>query len=88
MDVTYAGKKVMFNLKIQPTEEPALNSTSSSEIHSGFNLMDCPRIVHRAGVLLRQREFGLVHAMSKLKHDADNHARKTGDQNVEQQHRP
>src|ERR1700752_2587716 len=78
----------MFDLKIQPTEEPTLDSTPSSEIHSGFDLMDCPCIFHRAGVLLRQWELSLFNAMRKLKHNADNHARKPGYQNVEQQHHP
>jgi len=73
----------MFDLKIQPTQEPALDSAASSEIHSGFDLMDRPGIFHRAGVMLRQWELGLFNAMSKLKHDADNHARKPNCQNVE-----
>src|SRR5690349_4730422 len=50
--------------------------------------MDCPRIFHRAGLLLGQWEFGLFNAMSKLKHNTDNHARETGYQNVEQEHYP
>src|SRR6185503_15623837 len=75
--VTYAREKVMFDLKIQPTEEPTLDSTSSSEIHSGFDLMDRPRIFHRACVLCRHRELGLFNAMSKLKHNANDHTRKT-----------
>jgi len=78
----------MFNLKIQPTEEPALHSTASSEIYSSFDLMDRPSIFHRAGALLRQWELCLFNAMRKLKHNADNHARKRGYQNVEQQHYP
>ena len=78
----------MFDLKIQPSEEPTLNSAASSEIHSGFDLMDRPGIFHRAGVVLRQWELGLFNAMSKLKHNAHNHARKTGYQNVEQEHYP
>jgi hypothetical protein len=78
----------MFDLKIQPAEEPTFNSTASSEIHSGFDLMDRPGIVHRAGVLLRQWELGLFNAMGKLKHNTDNHASKTGYQNVEQEHYP
>src|SRR5688572_3857787 len=78
----------MFDLKIQTTKEPTLDSASSSEIHSGFDLMDCPGIFHRAGVVLRQRELRLSNAMSKLKHDADNHARKADYQHVEQEHCP
>src|SRR4029078_8713299 len=78
----------MFDLKIQTTQKPTLNSTASREIHSGFNLMDRPGIFHRAGALLRQRELGLFNAMSKLKHNADNHARKADYQNVEQEHYP
>jgi hypothetical protein len=66
----------MFDLKIQPSEEPTLNSTASSEIHSGFDLMDRPRIFHRAAILLRQRELCLFNAMRKLKHKGNNHARK------------
>ena len=88
MDVTYPREKVMFDLKIQPTEEPAFDSAASSEIHSGFNLMDRPRIFHRAGVLLRHWELGLFNAMRQLKHNADNHARKRDCQNVEQEHHP
>jgi hypothetical protein len=67
----------MFDLKIQTTQKPTLNSTASREIHSGFDLMDRPGVFHRAGVLLRQRELGLFNAMSKLKYNADNHASKT-----------
>ena len=78
----------MFDLKIQTTQEPTHNSTTSREIHSGFDLMDRPRIFHRAGVLLRQRELGLFNAMSKLKHNAHNYARESGYQNVEQEHYP
>ena len=78
----------MFDLKIQPAEEPTLNSTTSSEIHSGFDLMDRPRIFHRLGVRLRQRELGLFNAMGKLKDNADNDARKTDYQNVEEEHHP
>ena len=78
----------MFDLKIQPTEEPTLDSTASSEIHSGFDLMDRPRIFHRAGVFLRHWELGLFNAMSKLKHNAGNHARKPNYQDVEQEHYP
>jgi len=78
----------MFDLKIQPSEEPTLNSTASSEIHSRFDLMDRPGIFHRAAVLLRQRKLCLFNAMSKLKHNADNHARKPDYQNVEQEHYP
>jgi hypothetical protein len=78
----------MFDLKIQTTQKPTLDPTASSEIHSGFDLMDRPGIFHRAGVLLRQRELGLFNAMSKLKHNAHNHARKTDYQNVEQEHYP
>src|SRR5678815_343364 len=78
----------MFDLKIQPAEEPTLNSTAPSEIHSGFDLMDRPRIFHRACVLLRQRELGLFNAMSKLKHNANDHTRKTSYQRIEQEHYP
>src|SRR6185503_15622467 len=88
IDVTYAREKVMFDLKIQPSEEPTLNSTASSEIHSGFDLMDRPGIFHRAAVLLRHWELCLLNAMSKLKHNADNHARKPDYENVEQEHYP
>jgi hypothetical protein len=78
----------MFDLKIQTTQEPTLDSAASREIHSGFDLMDRPGIFHRAGVMLRQWELRLFNAMSKLKHNADNHARKPDDQNVEQEHYP
>ena len=78
----------MFDLKIQPTEEPALYSAASSEIHSGFNLMDRPRIFHRAGVRFGQWELGLFNAMRKLEHNADNHARKPNCQSVEEKHHP
>src|SRR5690349_19491954 len=78
----------MFDLKIQTTEEPTLNSTASREIHSGFDLMDRPGIFHRAGVMLRQWELRLFDAMSKLKYNADNHARKPDRQNIEQKHHP
>ena len=78
----------MFDLKIQTTQEPTLDSAASSEIHSGFDLMNRPGIFHRAGVMLRQWELGLFNAMSKLKHNADNHARKPDYQNVEQEHYP
>src|ERR1043166_5724514 len=86
--MTYAREKVMFDLKIQTTQEPTLDSAASSEIHSGFDLMDRPGIFHRAGVILRQWELRLFNAMSKLKHNADNHARKTDYQNVKQEHYP
>jgi hypothetical protein len=78
----------MFDLKIQTTQKPTLNSAASREIHSGFDLMDRPGVFHRAGVLLRQRELGLFNTMSKLKYNADNHASKTDYQNVEQEHYP
>src|SRR5690349_11739031 len=78
----------MFDLKIQTTQEPTLHSAASSEIHSGFDLMDRPGIFHRAGVMLRQWELRLFNAMSKLKHNADNHACKTDYQNVEHEHYP
>src|ERR1051325_11434860 len=78
----------MFDLKIQTTQEPTLDSTASSEIHSGFDLMDRPGIFHRAGVMVRQWELRLFNAMSKLKHNADNHARKPDYQNIEQEHDP
>src|SRR5436190_19871416 len=78
----------MFDLKIQATEEPTLDLAAPSEIHSGFDLMDGPGIFHRAGVLLGQWELGLFNAMSKLKHNADNHARKRDRQNVEEEHHP
>ena len=83
MDVTYPREKVMFDLKIQPTEEPTLDPTASSEVHRGLDLMDRPRIFHRAGVRFGQWELGLFNAMRKLKHNADNHARKRDYQNVE-----
>jgi hypothetical protein len=38
--------------------------------------------------MLRQWELRLFNAMSKLKHNADNHARKPDYQNVEQEHYP
>jgi hypothetical protein len=88
IDVTYTREKVMFDLKIQPTEEPTPHSTASSEIYSSFDLMDRPGISHRTGALFRQWELGLFNAMRKLKHNADNHARKRDYQNVEQQHHP
>src|ERR1043165_5960383 len=78
----------MFDLKIQTTKEPPLDSAASSEIHSGCDLMNRPGIFHRAGVMLRQWELRLFNAMSKLKHNADNHARKPDYQNVEQEHYP
>src|ERR1051325_4399999 len=78
----------MFDLKIQTTKEPTLESAASREIHSGFDLMKRPGIFHRAGVMLRQWELGLFNAMSQLKYDADNHARKPDYQNVEQEHYP
>ena len=78
----------MFDLKIQTTEEPAFDFTASSEVHGGFDLMDRPGIFHRAGILVRQWEVGLFNAMRKLKHNADNHARKRGYQNIEQEHHP
>jgi len=78
----------MFDLKIQTTQKPTLNSTTSREIHSGFDLMDRPGVFHRAGVVLRQWELRLFYTMSKLKHNADNHARKPDYQNVEQEHYP
>jgi hypothetical protein len=78
----------MFDLKIQTTQKPTLDPTASGEIHSGFDLMDRPGIFHRAGVLFRQWELRLFNAMSQLKHDTDNHARKPDYQNVEQEHYP
>ncbi|HKN83589.1 MAG TPA: hypothetical protein VJW17_09135 [Pyrinomonadaceae bacterium] len=78
----------MFDLKIQPPKEPTLDSTASSEIHSRFDLMDCPRIFHRAAILLRQRELGFFNAMSQLKHNANNHPRNSDYQNIEQKHYP
>jgi hypothetical protein len=46
MDVTYPREKVMFDLKIQPAEQPTLDFTAPSKIHSGFDLMDRPGIFH------------------------------------------
>src|SRR4029079_8218423 len=88
MDVTYTREKVMFDLKIQTSKEPALDSTASSEIHSRFDLMNRPCIFHRAAIRLWQRELCLFNAMSKLKHNTDNHACKRRYQNVEQEHHP
>src|SRR6476646_3580770 len=79
---------MMFDLKIQATQEPTLDSTASSEIHRGLNLVDSPCIFHRTGVLLRQWELGLFNAMRKLEHNADNHARKPNCQSVEEKHHP
>ena len=67
----------MFDLKIQPPKEPTLDSTASREIHSGFDLMDRPRIFYCVGVLTGQRELGLFNAMSKLKNNAYNQSRNT-----------
>ena len=78
----------MFDLKIQTTQKPAYDFTASSEIHSGFDLMDRPGIFDRAGVLLRQRELGLFNAMSKLKYNGNNPPCNTDYQNVEQEHYP
>ena len=78
----------MFDLEIQTTQEPALDSTAPSEIHSVFDLMNRPGIFHLAGVRLWQGELGLFNAMSELKYNADNHARKTGYQNVKHEHYP
>jgi len=78
----------MFDLKVQTTQEPTLDPAASREIHSGFDLMDRPGTFHRAGVMLRQGELRLFNAMSKLKHNADNHARKPDYQDVEQEHYP
>src|SRR5687767_9806559 len=86
--MTYTREQVMLDLKIQTTKEPALHSTASREVHRGFDLMDRPGTFHRVGVLLRHRELGLFNAMSKLKHDASNHAGKTDGKAVEQEHDP
>jgi hypothetical protein len=88
IDVTYAREKVMFDLKIQTSKEPALHSTASSEIHRSFDLMDRPGTFHRVRVLWRHRELGFFNAMSKLKHNANNHPRKTDYKGVEQEHDP
>jgi hypothetical protein len=78
----------MFDLKIQTSKEPALHSTASSEIHRSFDLMDRPGTFHRVRVLWRHRELGFFNAMSKLKHNANNHPRKTDYKGVKQEHDP
>ena len=47
IDVTYAWEKVVLDLEIQATKQPALYSTPSRKIHRGFHLMNRPRIFHR-----------------------------------------
>src|SRR5690349_19904342 len=77
VDLTNAWEMVMFDLKIQTAEKPTLNSTPLGKIHRGFDLMYRPRILHRDGLLQRQRELGLFNAMSKLKNNAYNQSRNT-----------
>src|ERR1051326_333941 len=78
----------MFDLKIQTAEKPTFNATPPGKILRGFDLMYRPRILHRAGILQRQRELGLFNAMSKLKNNAYNQSCNTDCQNVEQEHHP
>src|ERR1051326_7678135 len=78
----------MFDLKIKTTQEPTLDSDAASEVHGGLDLMDRPGLLQRARALTAQWELRLFYTMSKLKHNADNHARKPDCQNVEQEHYP
>ena len=78
----------MFDLKIQSPQQPALDPTAARKINGSFDLMDRPRIFHRLGFRLRQRELGLFHAMGQLKHNANHDARKTDYQNVEKEYYP
>jgi hypothetical protein len=51
IDVANPREKVVFNLKVQATQKPALDLASTSKVHCSFHLM------YRPGVFNRSRTF-------------------------------
>lgn len=65
---------MVLDLKVQSAQEPRRHPAVPCEVDAGLHLMDGPGVVDAFGVLPRQRELRLLHAVCKLKHDAQQQA--------------
>src|SRR5713101_7786533 len=68
VDVTDPWEQMVFDLKVQAAHKPGDHSTTPGEIHGRSRLMDCPGVLDAPGVLSRQRECRLFHAVRHLEY--------------------
>ena len=71
MDVANAGEKMVFDLEVQPADEPGEQPVAAGEINGRFDLVFGPALLHPARVLPGQGKSSLLHAMRQLKHDTE-----------------
>ena len=61
----------MFDLKIEPTQEPGNDLVIRSEISRRTQLVDGPLLFDPLGLFIRHRKLSALHHVRKLEYDAD-----------------
>ena len=61
--VTDSWKEMVFDLVVEPTEQPCDDMISMTEVDSALNLMLCPGAIYRALALGNSREARLFNDM-------------------------
>src|SRR6266852_5061547 len=85
MDVADPGKQMVFDLKVQATDEPRDHATAPGEIDARLRLMDCPGGIDTSGTRSGHRELRLFHAVCHLEHHTQHATRhQPGDPVVEE----
>ena len=74
VNVAEPWEQVVFNLEVQPAQEPALDPATAGKIHGGFNLMYGPTVLHRVCTFSGSRKPGLLYAVGHLEHHTNNNA--------------
>src|SRR6218665_1595843 len=67
-------EKMVFNLEVQATNEPADDLVACCKVRRGLQLVDRPFIFHFTRCIVRQREMRVLNSMSELEYDAEHKA--------------
>ena len=63
VDVADLWEEMMFDLKIQAAQQPALHPAAAGKVHRRFGLMDGPGICYGTRICSRQWELSLLNAV-------------------------
>ena len=88
MYVANAGEQMMFDLEIQPAQEPGPNRIVSREINRGFDLVHGPLVVHAPGGGIGSWECRILDDVGQLEDGGEGYAVDPGDDCVEEKDHP
>src|SRR5882724_12560850 len=75
----YLGEKMMFDLKIQATDQPGDHGIARGKIGRRLDLVYSPFILHLIGLYISDREGGMLDSMRQLEDQAQHKAGNAGE---------